>query len=228
MKIAAIGCSFTNYVWPTYADILQADRFGLSGIGNERIFYTLCHLYKTQQIHLYDAIVIQWTSPFRFDYLTKDGWTYNDGNIAYSQENRHIWKKIKEWYNEDFETAKSENYIVSSKAICEKIGIKQYHMSMTHLADYVDLADLLRDFKGRYQIKSSPWSDTPFLDGHPDVPSHIQIAEKVAENIGTSIDPIMIEKCNKFHKKIVKGMDFVDIEKHYDSNFPYRHITTGL
>lgn len=228
MKIAALGCSFTNYIWPTWADILQADRFGLSGIGNERIFYTVCHLYKTQQLHLYDAVVIQWTSPFRFDYLTKDGWTHNDGNIAFSTENKHIWKKIKEWYNEDFETTKSENFILATKAMCDKIGIKQYHMSMSELADHVDLPDLNRDFRGRYQIKSSPWSDIPFLDGHPDVPSHIQIAEKVAENLGTTIDPIMIEKCNKFHKKIKKGMDFREIEKEYDLNFPYRHITAGF
>ena len=90
LKLAAIGCSFTNYAWPTYADILQADRFGIAGIGNERIFYILLHLYKTQQLHCYDGIIIQWTSPFRFDYLKKDGWTYNDGNIAHSLSLIHI------------------------------------------------------------------------------------------------------------------------------------------
>lgn len=227
MKIAAIGCSFTNYMWPTYADILQADRYGLSGIGNERIFYILCHLYKTEQLHLYDAIVLQWTSPGRFDYLKKDGWTYNDGNIAFSEENKHIWKKIKEWYNEDFEYEKTENYIVSTRAICEKIGIKQFHMSMVHLDDFVDQPNLNRKYPGRYRFKSAPWSKQPFLDGHPDIPGHIEIAKHVANNFDTTVDQLMIDKCTKFHKKIMKGMDFLDVEKMYDSNFPYRHITTG-
>lgn len=225
LKLAAIGCSFTNYIWPTYADILHADKFGQAGIGNDRIFYILSHLYKTQQLHLYDAIIIQWTSPFRFDYLKKDGWTYNDGNIAQSIENKYIWRKIKEWYNEDFETEKSENYILATKAICDKIGIKQYHMSMTDFVDHVDLPELSDSFKGRYQIQSAKWSKKPFKDGHPDIVSHILIAEKVAEYLGTSIHPAMIQNCNKFHRLILKGMVFEDIEKYYNLYFPNRHIT---
>jgi len=225
LKVAAIGCSFTNYIWPTYADVLQADKFGQAGIGNERIFYILCHLYKTQQLYLYDAIIIQWTGPFRFDYLKKDGWTHNDGNIAHSVENRYIWKKIKEWYNEDFETEKSKNYILATKAICDKIGIKQYHMSMTDFIDYVDLPELSDNFKGRYQIQRAKWSKTPFEDGHPDILSHISIAEKAAEYLQTNISPIMTNKCNDFHKQILKGMTFEDIDNDYKLYFPNRHIT---
>ena len=227
MKIAAIGCSFTNYVWPTYADILQADRYGLSGIGNERIFYIFCHLYKTQQLNLYDAIVLQWTSPGRFDYLKKDGWTFNDGNIAFSEENKHIWNKIKEWYNEDFEYEKTNNYILATKAICETIGIKHYHMSMVHLQDYVNLSDIHRKYPGKYRFKSAPWTPKPFTVGHPTIPAHTEIAGKIAEYYNIEINQVMIDKCNKFHKKITKGMDFKELENMYDSNFPYRHITTG-
>lgn len=225
LKLAAIGCSFTNYVWPTYADILQADKFGIAGIGNERIFYILLHLYKTQQLHCYDAIIIQWTGPFRFDYLKKDGWTHNDGSIAHSDQNKYIWRKIKDWYNEDFETEKSENYILAIKAICDKIGIKQYHMSMTDFVDYVDLPELSDNFKGRYQIQSAKWSTKPFQDGHPDIVSHISIAEKAAEYLGSSVNPIITKKCNKFHKLISKGMSFEDIEKHYNLYFSNRNIT---
>ena len=225
LKLAAIGCSFTNYAWPTYADILQADKFGIAGIGNERIFYILLHLYKTQQLHCYDAIIIQWTGPFRFDYLKKDGWTHNDGSIAHSDQNKYIWRKIKDWYNEDFETEKSENYILAIKAICDKIGIKQYHMSMTDFVDYVDLPELSDNFKGRYRIQSAKWSKKPFEDGHPDIVSHISIAEKAAEYLGSSVNPIITKKCNKFHKLISKGMSFEDIEKHYNLYFSNRNIT---
>ena len=42
----------------------------------------------------------------------------------------------------NFETEKSENYILATKAICDKIGIKQYHMSMTDFVDHVDLPEL--------------------------------------------------------------------------------------
>ena len=50
MKILAIGCSFTNYCWPTWADFLDADNYGLSGIGNDRMFYRTDHEYGVKSI----------------------------------------------------------------------------------------------------------------------------------------------------------------------------------
>jgi hypothetical protein len=100
-------------------------------------------------------------------------------------------------------------------------------MSMVHMNDFVDLSELHRQHPGKYRFKSAPWSDKPFLDEHPDIPAHLKIAETVASNIGTEISELLRNKCEKFHKKIMKGMDFADVEKMYNSHFPYRHITTG-
>lgn len=98
-------------------------------------------------------------------------------------------------------------------------------MSMTDFIDYVDLPELSDNFKGRYQIQSAKWSKTPFEDGHPDIPSHISIAEKAAEYLQTNISPIMTNKCNDFHKQILKGMTFEDIDNDYKLYFSNRHIT---
>ena len=229
MKIAAIGCSFTNYIWPSYADILKADNYGLSGIGNERIWHVLCQLAKDDKLKLYDAVVVQWTSPFRFDYKTSKGWTHNDGAIALSQKNKFIWRSIKQWYNESYEIEKSANYILTAKAICNSYNVKNFHMSMTgDLANFVDLPNLKDSFRNRYEFTSAPWTDKPFKDGHPTIEDHIQIAKTIAKNIGCKLDELLVDKCVNLHKQLLTGIDFSTAEKEYKSNFPYRYIATCL
>ena len=229
MKIAAIGCSFTNYIWPSYVDVLQADNYGLSGIGNERIWHTLLQLYKTKQINLYDAIVIQWTSPYRFDYKTVDGWTPNDGNISSSIQNVAIWKNICSWYNESYELEKSENYIVSAKALLQDVNIKTYHMSMTEDFDqYVNLPNLKDFCKKHYRFSNAPWTNKPFEDEHPTVLDHINIAQKIADFFHTEIDKQIYYKCMNFHLDICVSHDFSAVDKLYRLNFPNRYITTGF
>lgn len=229
MKIAAIGCSFTNYTWPSYADVLEADNYGLSGIGNERIWHTLLHLYKTQQLQLYDSVVIQWTSPYRFDYFTPNGWTPNDGNISTSVQNANIWKNIRNWYNDSYELEKTKNYIITIKSILKEINIKSYHMSMTNDVDeYVDLPNLKKYCASRYNFKKAPWTNKPFIDGHPTVLEHIKISKKIADAVGLKLSDKIIKKCIEFDNVIENTDDFATVGNLYKSNFPNRYITTGF
>jgi hypothetical protein len=229
MKIATLGCSYTHYSWPSYADVLQADNYGLAGIGNDRIWFTLLHLYKSKQLELYDAIVIQWTSPYRFDYLTSNGWTHNDGNISTSIQNRFIWKNIRTWYNEPYEKQRSENFIIAAKALLSTLDIKSYHMSMTNdLSDLVDLPNLMENFSSRYRFQKAPWTTQPFQDGHPTIQEHIKIAEKIANSLNITINHNMVKKCVDFHQQILQTDDFEEVLRMYKLNFPNRYITTGF
>ncbi len=229
MKIAAIGCSFTNYTWPTYADVLAADNYGLSGIGNDRIWYVLLHLYKTQQLESYDAIVLQWTSPYRFDYRTVKGWTPNDGNISTSIQNTAIWKSIRGWYNESYELERTENYIHAAKAILKTVDIKSYHMSMTaDVNSLVDLPNLKQLYKPHYNFSKASWTNKFFEDRHPTVQSHVDIAKKIACEIGCDINKKILKKCVEFHNTVELTDDFDLVYELYRSNFPNRYITTCL
>lgn len=229
MRIATLGCSFTNYTWPTYSDILQADNYGLSGIGNDRIWFTLLHLYKSKQLELYDAIIIQWTSPYRFDYLTQKGWTHNDGNISASMQNKWIWKKICAWYNEDYEKQRSENFIIAAKALLGTLDIKSYHMSMTaDLDELVDLPDLKKNFPARYTFQTAPWANQPFKDGHPTLEEHVKIAERIINSLNIPISHKMVKKCMEFHRQILQIEDFAEVDRMYRLNFPNRYVATGF
>lgn len=229
MRIATLGCSFTNYTWPTYSDVLQADNYGLSGIGNDRIWFTLLHLYKSKQLELYDAIIIQWTSPYRFDYLTQKGWTHNDGNISTSIHNKSIWKNICAWYNEDYEKQRSENFVVAAKALLGTLDIKSYHMSMTDDLDHLmDLSNLKKNFPSRYTFQTAPWTPRPFRDGHPTLEEHVKIAEKISNSLSVPISNKMVKKCADFHQQILQTADFEEVERMYRLNFPNRYVATGF
>lgn len=229
MKIATIGCSFTNYTWPTYSDVLEADNYGLSGIGNDRIWYILLHLYKTNQLELYDAIVVQWTSPYRFDYLTINGWTPNDGNISTSVKNVNIWKNIKDWYNESYELERTKNFVIAAKSLLKNSDIKSFHMSMTgEIDDLVDLPNLKKNFPTRYTFKKAPWTKKPFIDGHPTLLEHVEIAKKISSSLDIKLNKKIVKRCLEFHKTLENIDDFSLIYNLYQSNFPNRYIATGF
>ena len=216
MKILAIGCSFTNYCWPTWADFLDADNYGLSGIGNDRMFYIFNQLYP--KLKLYDLIVIQWTSPYRFDYKdgknkSYNGWTYNDGNIAFSERNREIWLRLSYWYNEEFEKLRTSHFIQATRAMCNAINKPNYHMCMS--GDINEFCDqelsLMQKYKGTYKFekaKFSKWRQhrKPFIDEHPTIDSHSKIAKLISKKF--KVKPIN-EQCRleflKLHNDIRTG-----------------------
>lgn len=219
MKILAIGCSFTNYCWPTWADFLDADNYGLSGIGNDRMFYIFNQLYP--KLELYDLIVIQWTSPYRFDYKdgknkSYNGWTVNDGNIAFSESNKDIWKRLSYWYNEEFEKLRTSHFIQATRAMCNAINKPNYHINMS--GDINEFCDqelsLMQKYKGTYKFKKV-LSDRKnhhkdkmgeYTDEHPTIDSHSNIAKLISKKF--NVNPIN-EQCRleflKLHNDITAG-----------------------
>ena len=211
MKFIAFGCSFTNYAWITYADILKADNMGMPGSGNERIFYEILNCYKNNTLKDYDGIVVQWSGHNRFDYLTTNGWTEPDGAIMFSNENKYIWRNIKSWYNDKYEIEKTQNYIYSANAILEEVGIKKYFMSMNCISNpKILLNNLQSKYKGSYEFDRAPWTKSKFVDDHPTVAQHLEIANQCAEYFGTEIPKSTAEKCMQIHNKIQTANDWED------------------
>jgi hypothetical protein len=62
-RLFVVGCSFTKYHWPTWADMLgkEYDHFenwGNSGLGNRAIAERLTELVVTNEITQDDTIVV--------------------------------------------------------------------------------------------------------------------------------------------------------------------------
>ena len=88
-RFFAFGCSFTSFIWPTWADIIahefhaqgkEAYNFGLSGSGNENIMHSVIKAYHDYDINDDDLVIIMWTSWNRMDYINGAYWA-QWGNI---------------------------------------------------------------------------------------------------------------------------------------------------
>jgi hypothetical protein len=79
-RLFVFGCSFTNWVWPTWADIIAPHfdeyyNYGYSGRGNWYIYNMLLNAIKTHEITKDDTVVIQWSEWTRVDELIDGLWT---------------------------------------------------------------------------------------------------------------------------------------------------------
>tara|TARA_B100000674_G_C37813182_1_gene902079 strand:- start:7 stop:813 length:807 start_codon:yes stop_codon:yes gene_type:complete len=89
-RIFAFGCSFTNYCWPTWADIiahenLKADYINraMPGAGNSFILAHLSQAIRYHNIGADDLVTIMWSTFYRHDSYREGKW-HIPGNI-YSQ-----------------------------------------------------------------------------------------------------------------------------------------------
>ena len=86
-RLFTFGCSFTNYRWSTWADILgqnynEYQNWGQSGAGNHYIFNSVMEADQRHCFGSGDTVIVCWTSIHREDRYT-DRWQ-TLGNIHYT------------------------------------------------------------------------------------------------------------------------------------------------
>lgn len=88
-RIFVFGCSFTQYCWPTWANMLHKEipnaefyNFGLCGSGNISIACKLSEMNYKMNFNEHDLIAIMWTTYCREDrYVSKNNGWMMTGNI---------------------------------------------------------------------------------------------------------------------------------------------------
>ena len=76
-RLFTFGCSFTQWNWPTWADILGKnydlhENWGISGIGNRAISQRISECVLKNTLTDQDTVIVQWTDYHRFDQHIKD------------------------------------------------------------------------------------------------------------------------------------------------------------
>ena len=86
-RFFAFGCSFTNYSWPTWADIIakigdyeEYQNWGISGMGNLGIACRVAEADARYHFNKNDTVYIMWSNVAREDRFTNIGWKC-PGNI---------------------------------------------------------------------------------------------------------------------------------------------------
>ena len=84
-RLFTFGCSYTSYVWSTWADILgdnakEFHNWGLSGAGNHYIFNSVHECNQRNNFKAGDTVIVCWSSTTRIDFYKSGQWS-RYGNI---------------------------------------------------------------------------------------------------------------------------------------------------
>ena len=131
-RLYTFGCSFTQYHWPTWADILgrefdHYENWGKSGGGNQYIFNSLSECLVKNSITENDLIAVMWTNVAREDRYVGGQWI-TPGNI-YTQ-NTYDKNFVKKFADEKGYLIRDLALIHAAKKMLEQYNIPHIFMSM--------------------------------------------------------------------------------------------------
>lgn len=161
-RLFTFGCSYTYYMWPTWADFLSLEydyyeNWGMTGIGNRAIAERIAECHAKNQFTKDDTIVVQWSTILRHDWhnnkpiVNPSGWQTR-GN-AFSPINSKLYNQ--KWYDtfycEKSWTMHTLNHIALTQGLLDSIGCT---WRMTSLGDIKKLgSDLDKDIWNYERIK---------------------------------------------------------------------------
>jgi len=217
VRIIAFGCSFTNYKWPTYADILSTesklDNRGEPGIGNEKIFYNVLRQYKKDKFKNFDVVIVQWSAFQRVDYLTPTGWLGN-GKTWPNYTRSKIYKKMRSWYNENYEEEKSLNYMLCIERMLSTLKKKKVIYLSFEDVDYpfIHTTGMFKYHAGDYHFLSDTFNPLApnWHDHHPTVATSYNIGKSIADTIGLELPNKLASKASKLDSFIRKNKQFIN------------------
>ena len=177
-RLITFGCSFTDYSWPTWADIIALDReveyenWALGGGGNQQIARRALYRWS-RGLTNDDWVMVQWTSLTREDRFLSNRWRA-EGSVFNSPTYKNDFvSKYWDWDNDVIATAHSR---ISTELLL-KPWLK-YQMAMTwyddgSLVNYTDDTKITEYWRGRLtSVDEVPANAHPFngrsRDGHPD------------------------------------------------------------
>jgi len=124
-RLFTFGCSFTNYDWPTWADLLltqvPGQNWGQCGMGNKFIFESLIECNVTNKITKDDTVIIMWSSWHREDRYIQ-GWK-GRGNV-YNSEPFYDKQFIQKYWDDKGGILHSMNWMAAAIQLLEGIGCR--------------------------------------------------------------------------------------------------------
>lgn len=79
-RFFAFGCSFTQYLWPTWADLIGQKfkedyyNYGKPGAGNNYIYNKIMEVDQRYSFNENDLVIVEWSSCFREDRYKNNAW----------------------------------------------------------------------------------------------------------------------------------------------------------
>lgn len=143
-RFFAFGCSFTNFYWPTWADIIGREfpaadyhNYGLCATGNEFAFHRLTEVHARYNINADDLVIVQWTNFAREDRYRDGAW---QTNIFAQNKNSKEW--MAQWFDLRGALLKTSSCIAGATHLLETTGCEFHYHSMMPMRQ-IDQQDTL-------------------------------------------------------------------------------------
>lgn len=177
MRLITFGCSFTDYSWPTWADIIADDlgceyeNWAIGGGGNQQIARRALYRWS-RGLDKDDVIMIQWSSINREDRFIEGHWRAEGSVVNSPTYSGDFFRDHWDWDNDVINTAHSR---ITTELLLGHHLKYQMAMSWTD-GDQTIMADrphLTRWWQSRVSAVDTVPSATACLqgrtaDGHPD------------------------------------------------------------
>lgn len=221
-RIIIFGCSYTQYGWPTWANIMGYDcdteyhNFALPGIGNVGIMHRMIEADAKLQFTEDDKIFILWSSWSREDRVRDRNWVcagsvFNAGNPEYNNY------YIKRYWHLDNDIVKNASAIIAvnkmyGNLIAWQGSAFQLGVSEAAITKRKTASDELFDFYVKqlpplqcYDFERNDYH-LPFgvvQDCHPDIKQHMEILQEfIYPALGKQIKQSTIDKFTNLHNDV--------------------------
>ena len=183
-RLFTFGCSFTEYPWPSWADLTsvafdQYENWGCRGIGNRAISERIAEAHVKHKFCNTDTIIVQWSSHLRHDWYhthrvpnhRSAGWK-TAGSI-FSSQNTDVftpdWLDL--FFYEPAYVMHTLHNIILTQGFLESLGVQWY---MTSIGDIRKLGTDI-DIAEKYGESLKKMSKETSIDQlHPQLRSHTQ------------------------------------------------------
>lgn len=215
-RVFTFGCSFTDFMWPTWADILIRDlgvesyNYGLCGLGNVGIMHEVVRADLKHKFTEDDAIFIVWSSWSREDRWINGEWGMFGNIFTCGFFDK---KFIKKYWHPENDVVKNATAIISTNKMYRDLIKFQGHMNnpsdqFSHLTEFSINHEALQELYDFY-LSEIP-TDNVFnhtkiykYDGHPSILDHIDyLEENVYPAIGAEIKTATVDHYKELDERI--------------------------
>ena len=131
-RLFTFGCSFTSYIWPTWADFVglnfnEYQNWGNAGAGN---YFISSRIYECDAVNKFtkdDTVLVMFSQYFRNDMIDKESNWVNAGNIYNQTLYGHDF--VTKYWSDEHGYFMTWYNILSVKKLLDGIGCKYKFMS---------------------------------------------------------------------------------------------------
>lgn len=193
-RIFTFGCSFTQYMWPTWATVLAFDskkplyNFGIAGLGNSGIFHRMVEADAKHKFQPDDEIYVLWSSWSREDRV-KDGSWLPAGSVFNAGNPHYYGYFLRKYWDIDNDIVKNATAIIAANKMYKDL-IKWQATSFTFFTNEAFNTRINDCTKYLIEVYSSVLPEMELIkcektgkqynilnDSHPNIKDHLEIVE---------------------------------------------------